>query len=96
MLDGRKNNGGTKGNKGGRKPKAVEQKLVERLSLLDDKAYKALDNGLMDDQSWAVKLFMEYRLGKPKQQIENTNINYNQDLTKEDIKLINDELEKRY
>jgi hypothetical protein len=34
--------------------------------------------------------------GKAKQQVENTNINYNQELTKEDIKLINAELEKKY
>ena len=34
--------------------------------------------------------------GKAKQSIEQKNINYNQDLTPEDIKLINDELEKKY
>jgi len=34
--------------------------------------------------------------GKPKQVIDQTNHNYNQELTKEDIKKINDELESRY
>ena len=72
-MDGRRNNKGTKGNKGGRKPKADEQELIERLSPLEDKGFKALQDGLDDGQSWAVKLFLEYRYGKPKQQIENTN-----------------------
>lgn len=72
-MDGRRNNKGKKGNKGGRKPKADEQQLVERLTPLEDKGFKALQDGLDDGQSWAVKLFLEYRYGKPKQQIENTN-----------------------
>jgi hypothetical protein len=57
----------------GRKPKADEQKLIERLSPLDDIALNALKNAIEEEESWAVKLFMEYRYGKPKQQIENTN-----------------------
>lgn len=51
----------------GRKPKAEEHELVERLSPLDEKGFKALEDGLDDGQSWAVKLYMEYRFGKPKQ-----------------------------
>jgi len=65
MADGRKNNGGHK--TAGRKPKAEEQELIEKLSPLDENAFKALKNGLSDDQSWAVKLFLEYRFGKPHQ-----------------------------
>ena len=57
----------------GRKPKADEQKLIERLSPLDDIALNALKIGLESDESWAVKLFMEYRYGKPKQTIEQNN-----------------------
>lgn len=57
----------------GRKPKAEEQELIEKLSPLDDTALKALKNGLQDDESWAVKLFMEYRYGKPKQTINQNN-----------------------
>lgn len=57
----------------GRKPKADEQELIERLSPLDNKGFKALKNGLEEGQSWAVKLFMEYRYGKPKQTINQTN-----------------------
>ena len=68
-MDGRKNNRGHKG-KAGRKPKAEEQKLVEKLSPLEPLAFTALQNGLEDNQSWAVKLFFEYMFGKPKETIE--------------------------
>ena len=57
----------------GRKPKADEQELIERLTPLDDVAFNALKNGLEDDQSWAVKLFLEYKYGKPKQTIDQNN-----------------------
>jgi hypothetical protein len=93
-MDKRTNNGGH--SKGGRKPKAEEQKLIEKLSPLAPQAYKALKSSLDDGQGWAVKLFFEYMYGKPKQQIEQTNINYNQELTKEDVKLLNDQLEDKY
>jgi hypothetical protein len=69
-MDKRKNNGGH--SNGGRKPKAEEQKLVEKLTPLIDKAYKALETGLQDDQSWAVKLFFEYLYGKPRQSVDVT------------------------
>ena len=71
MADGRRNNGGNKN--AGRKPKADEQKLIERLSPLDNIALNALKNALETEESWAVKLFMEYRYGKPKQTIEQNN-----------------------
>lgn len=80
----------------GRKSKADEQKLIERLSPLDDIALNSLKNAIEEEESWAVKLFMEYRYGKPKQQIEQTNINYNQELTAEDIALLDKELENKY
>jgi hypothetical protein len=94
MADGRKNNRGHKGS--GRKPKADEQKLIERLTPLANDAYKALHNALKDEQGWAVKLFMEYMNGKPNQRVENTNINYNQDLTEEETQRILKELHKKY
>jgi len=72
-MDKRKYNGGHPTN-GGRKPKADEQKLIEKLTPLEPIAFKALDKALKDDQWWAVKLFMEYRYGKPKQTIDQ-NIN---------------------
>ena len=71
MADGRATNGGHK--TAGRKPKAEEQKLIEKLTPLQDDAYKALSDSLKDGQGWAVKLFMEYMYGKPKQTIDQTN-----------------------
>ena len=68
MADGRKNNGGNKN--AGRKPKADEQKLIEKLSPLEDVAYNALERALKGDEGWAVKLFMEYRYGRPQQKLE--------------------------
>lgn len=64
-MDKRKFNGGNKN--AGRKPKAEEQKLVEKLKPLEPLAYKALENGLKADQQWAVKLWFEYFNGKPKE-----------------------------
>ncbi len=68
MSDGRKNNGGNKN--AGRKPKAEEQQLVEKLTPHEPTALKALGDALKDGQGWAVKLFMEYKYGKPKQTID--------------------------
>jgi hypothetical protein len=70
-MDNRKANGG-KREGAGRKPKAEEQNLVEKLTPLIPKGYKALESGLDDDQSWAVKLFFEYLYGKPKQAVDIT------------------------
>jgi len=71
-MDGRKKNKGTKGNKGGRPSKADEQQLIEKLSPLEPKAFKALNNAIEDEQSWAVKMYFEYVYGKPKEKMELT------------------------
>lgn len=94
MADGRKNNGGNKN--AGRKPKADERKLIEKLSPLEPSAYKALENALKEEQGWAIKLFFEYMYGKPKQQIEQTNVNYNQDITAKETEVILKELQNKY
>jgi hypothetical protein len=72
MADGRKNNGGNKN--AGRKPKAEEQALIEKLSPLEPKAFKALEDAVIDGQSWAVKMYFEYMYGKPKEKVEITKI----------------------
>ena len=54
----------------GRKPKASELKLIELLTPLEPIALKALEKGLKKGDFVFVKLFMEYRYGKPKQQID--------------------------
>lgn len=58
----------------GRKPKAEEQLLIEKLSPLEAKAFKALENAIDDEQNWAVKLWFEYMYGKPKEKVEITKI----------------------
>ena len=74
-MDKRKYNGGhsTKG-KAGRPPKCDEQALIEKLTPLHDKAFKALEHSISDNQSWAVKLWFEYMYGKPKEKVEITSI----------------------
>lgn len=72
-MDGRSNNGGSRKN-AGRKPKAEEQQLIEKLSPLQDKAFKALENAIKDEHNWAVRLWFEYMYGKPKEKVEVTKI----------------------
>ena len=72
MEDKRKNNGGH--SNGGRKPKAEEQQLIQKLSPLEPLAFKALTDALKDGKDWAVKLFFQYNFGMPKQVIDQ-NIN---------------------
>lgn len=67
------NRGGIREN-AGRKPKAEEQKLIEKLTPLEIKAFKALEKAIDDNQNWAVKLWFEYMYGKPKEKIEVTKI----------------------
>lgn len=54
----------------GRKSKAEEQSLVEKLSPLEPKAFEALVAALEDHKDWAVKLFFQYKFGMPKQVID--------------------------
>lgn len=68
--DKRKFNKGHAGS--GRKSKADEQKLIEKLTPLQPAAHAALTTALEDNQPWAVKLFFEYFYGKPRQQVDVT------------------------
>jgi hypothetical protein len=63
--DKRKNNGGNKNC--GRKPKAEEQRLIEKLTPLEPMAHEALRVNIENGESWAVKMFFEYMYGKPKE-----------------------------
>lgn len=58
----------------GRKGKADEQALIERLSPMDDIAHKQLQTALKSGEPWAIKMFFEYRYGKPHQSTT-TNLN---------------------
>lgn len=70
MADGRKNNGGNKS--AGRKPKIEEIKLIEKLSPLEESAFKALQEGLETGDFPFVKLYFEYRFGKAKESLDVT------------------------
>ena len=71
-MDKRANNKGTVGNKGGRKPKAEEQKQIEHLTPMSGIALEALQEGIKGKQQWAVKLYFEYFYGKPQQRVDVT------------------------
>ena len=64
-VDGRKNNGGHANS--GRKPKADEIKLIEKLTPMADKAYKALEKGVEKGDFKFIQLFFNYYVGKPKE-----------------------------
>lgn len=81
----------------GRKSKAEERSLIEKLSPLEPIAFQALTNALNDGKDWAVKLFFQYNFGMPKQVIDQTNINLDAGkITDQEIKQIKDNLEQSY
>jgi hypothetical protein len=53
----------------GRKPKSEELALIARLSPMDDLALKLLNDKLEEGDMAALKMFMEYRWSKPKQEV---------------------------
>ena len=71
MADGRKNNGGARAG-AGRKPKADEIKLIENLDKAIDQDYvfKKLHHLFAMGEMSAIRLYFEYRFGKPKQQLD--------------------------
>lgn len=54
----------------GRKPKAEEQAIIEKLSPLEDEFLKGMKRALENDQGWGYKLYAEYYWGKPKERLE--------------------------
>ena len=71
-MDGRRNNKGTKGNKGGRPSRSDEQKIIENLTPMNSLALDSLQQGLEKKEQLAVKLFFEYFYGKPQQRVDVT------------------------
>lgn len=71
-MDKRKFNGAKKGvyQGQGRLPKAKEVELIERLTPFENLALKELEKGMRRGEFAFIKLFLEYRFGKPKEQIE--------------------------
>ena len=74
-MDGRKNNGGhsTKGF-AGRPTKADEIKIIEQMDAIavPEDAWRALWNRCQDGDIQAIKTWLNYRFGMPKQQIDVT------------------------
>ena len=64
-MDGRKNNGGH--SNGGRKPKAEEVKLIERLTPLEPQAYAALKKGIESGEFKFIQMFYHYYASKPRE-----------------------------
>lgn len=99
-MDKRKNNKGTQGNKGGgRKTKADELRLIEKLDNIinQDEVINTLKDLIKDGNFNAIKLYMEYRFGKPKEVIENINRNFEAGkLSDEEVKMLNKALETEY
>lgn len=74
-MDGRKNNGGHK--TAGRKSKAEEIQLIEKLTPLEPLAFEALKDGLNKKDFKFVQLFYNYYAGKPR---ETKDITINEDI----------------
>jgi hypothetical protein len=72
MEDKRKLNGGH--SNGGRKSKAEEQNLIEKLSPLEKQAFQKFSEAIDAGKDWAIKMFFEYMFGKPKQQTDITSM----------------------
>lgn len=64
---------GVKG-KSGRKPKSTEQKILEKLSLLDNLFFQKLEEAIIEGKSWALRLFASHRIPKPTMEIHTTQI----------------------
>lgn len=64
--------GGKRTNQSGRPKKAEEQALIERLSPMDDIALSALQKGVRAGEFNYIKMFFEYRFGKPSEKMDIT------------------------
>lgn len=83
----------------GRKPKEDELRIIERLDNIieSDDALNSLKELIKDKNFNAIKLYFEYRFGKPKETIENINKNYDAGkLTEEEAKMLVKVLNEKY
>lgn len=101
MADGRVNNGAKKGEyRGqGRKPKSTELQLISKLDNIinSDDAIRKMKELINEGNFPALKLYMEYRFGKPKEVIENINRNFDAGkLTEEEVKMLKTTIESEY
>ena len=70
MADGRRNNGGHK--TAGRKKKADEISMLERMdaTLAPDEVWQALADKVLSKDTQAIKCWLGYRYGQPKQSVQ--------------------------
>ena len=104
-IDGRRNNGGTKGNKGGgRKPMRDEQKINRIFDKALTKIYGEDDTerakvkflqALAETQRGQI-FIAEHVFGKSPDIVKQTNTNLNRDINQEEMKIINELLESQY
>jgi len=97
MEDKPKRGGAREG--AGRKSKDEELKIIERLDNIieSDDVIKSLKVLIKDGNFNAIKLYLEYRYGKPKETIENINRNFEAgELTKEEVDIIKNSLNNAY
>ncbi len=82
-MDKRKNNSGTVGNKGGRPPKIDEIKLIEQMDavMIPSEVWAALSARVEAKDTNAIKTWLQYRYGMPKQVVENTIIDGSDNVT---------------
>jgi hypothetical protein len=83
----------------GRKPKADEIRLIETMDAIaaPESVWIALYQKAESGDTNAIKTWLQYRYGMPKQIVEQTNINIEEkDLTSEEIKLIRDNIKDAY
>lgn len=96
MLE--KTHGGAR-NGSGRKSKADEIKLIEQMDavMLPDSVWLALSGKVEDGDVMAIKTWLGYRYGMPKQMVLNENINYKEEeLSTEKINEIKNNIESKY
>lgn len=97
-MDKRKNNGGVRENSG-RHKKIDEIALIESMDAITvpHAVWKALFDKVKDGDTNAIKIWLQYRYGMPKQVVEQKNINLNEkDLTPEEVQMIKDNLLNAY
>jgi len=67
-MAGKKGRSGGVRPNSGRKSKAEEQALAEKLAPMEADALKALHKGVKAGERWAITLYMNYAYGRPRQQ----------------------------
>ena len=98
MSDKRKDNGGARPG-AGRPAKADEIKLIEQMDavLIPESVWMALSEKVESGDTNAIKTWLQYRYGMPKQIVENTNLNIDEkDLDETEIQRIKKSLMNAY